>query len=132
MSSASLCTTQIAARRRAQTCRSRSNSFGCARKRPAERKVTHRIIGIDALQHPARLLGIHSHLLGQRLRRGEGLIRTEEGNEFRLDLLGIEVAGKIEEMTLSLAPTGETTSTPKPSVRPSAASSSVVPVRPLP
>jgi hypothetical protein len=38
----------------------------------------------------------------------------------------------LEEKMPPSVPTGETTSTPKPSRRPSAASSSVVPVRPLP
>ena len=45
----------------------------------------------------------------------------------------VSAAGmRLDENVVPAAPTGSTTSTPKPSTRPSAASSSVVPVRPLP
>src|SRR6186997_1364890 len=100
MCSGSPCTTRTMARRRAPICRSRSNSFTGSGESPAKRKAADRIVGIDTLQCCACLLGVFSHLHGERLRRGENLVGAEEGDELGLHLLAVKVPGKIEEIGL--------------------------------
>src|SRR5262245_63725028 len=100
MCSGSPYTTLTMVRRRAPTCRSRSNSFARSGESPAERKAAHRIVVIDTLQRCARLFSVFPHLRGERLRRGENLVGAEEGDELGLYLLAVKIPGKIEEIGL--------------------------------
>src|SRR5665809_152369 len=92
--------TQKAASRQSRTCRSRSTRRRLLGERAGEQKAAHRIVGIDLGQHRTRLVAIFAHLLRKRLWRGEGRIGTEEGDELDLDLLSVEIAGKVEQVGL--------------------------------
>src|SRR5262245_10036276 len=69
-----------------------------SRKCAGERKTHNRVACIDLCQHRARAFSILAHLGGERIRRGEGCIGTQEIDELDIDVLAVEVAGKVEQI----------------------------------
>src|SRR4029079_3594250 len=99
-------TTPIAANPRPRICRSRSNRLGRIKQTssngPGESagklKPAHRIVLVESGQDRACRVAILAHLQRERLRRSKGLVGPEKGDELRVHLLAVKIAGEVEQI----------------------------------